>query len=112
LLQHKLPCQVKTQFFSGYPARLHQQYDVLNLLQSLPTLRFTHKHWLFFVLRVNICNTRRISSSRPITGSSFPSHSFRFFAYLFNELYVSSAEAEVTLSPFLNSSMAAFNPFQ
>jgi hypothetical protein len=26
--------------------------------------------------------------------------SFRFFAYLFNELYVSSAEAEVTLSPF------------
>ena len=28
---------------------------------------------LFFVLRERICSTRRISSSRPITGSNFPS---------------------------------------
>ncbi|MCY1446979.1 hypothetical protein D9M71_635760 [compost metagenome] len=68
---------------------------------------------LFFVLRVKICNTRRISSSRPITGSSFPvrANSFKFLAYLFNELYVSSADAEVTLSPLRNSSIAALRPF-
>ena len=43
---------------------------------------------LFLVRRVKICNMRRISSSRPITGSSFPlrASSFKFFAYLFNEL--------------------------
>jgi hypothetical protein len=34
LLQHKLPCQVKHNFFQVIQARLHQQYDVLNLLQS------------------------------------------------------------------------------
>ena len=68
---------------------------------------------LFLVLRVRICNTLRISSSRPITGSSFPAraNSLRFLAYLFKELYVSSADAEVTRSPFRNSSIAAFNPF-
>ncbi len=39
---------------------------------------------LFFVLLDRICNTRRISSSRPITGSSFPlrARSFRLMAYL------------------------------
>jgi hypothetical protein len=67
---------------------------------------------LFFLSYVLIFAIRQISSSRPITGSSFPAlaSSFRFFAYLFNELYVSSAEAEVTLSPFqlINGS---FQPF-
>ena len=39
---------------------------------------------LFFVRRLSICNIRRISSSRPITGSSFPlfAASLRFTAYL------------------------------
>ena len=38
---------------------------------------------LFFVRRERICNSLRISSSRPITGSSFPlrARSTRFFAY-------------------------------
>ncbi len=38
---------------------------------------------LFFVRRDRICRTRRISSSRPITGSSFPARasSTRFLAY-------------------------------
>ena len=42
---------------------------------------------LFFVRRLRICNTRRISSSRPITGSSFPlrAASIRLMAYLFND---------------------------
>ena len=39
---------------------------------------------LFLVRRVRICSTRRISSSRPITGSSLPflANSLRFLAYL------------------------------
>ena len=38
---------------------------------------------LFLVRRLKICNTRRISSSRPITGSSLPlrARSFRLIAY-------------------------------
>ena len=42
---------------------------------------------LFFVRRLRICSTRRISSSRPITGSSFPlrAASIRLMAYLFND---------------------------
>ena len=38
---------------------------------------------LFFVRRDKICNTRRISSSRPITGSNLPfrARSFKFIAY-------------------------------
>ena len=54
----------------------------------LPTPGSPTSIGLFFVLRVKICNTRRISSSRPITGSSFPvrANSFKFLAYLFNEL--------------------------
>ena len=38
---------------------------------------------LFFVRRERICSTRLISSSRPMTGSSFPARasSTRFFAY-------------------------------
>ena len=78
-----------------------------------PTPGSPTNNGLFFVRRVNICNTLRISSSRPITGSNFPfcANSLRFLAYLFKTLYVSSADAEVTRSPFRSSSMAAFSPF-
>ena len=71
----------------------------------LPTPGSPIRIGLFFVRRDRICKTRRISSSRPITGSNFPSFakSVKFLAYLFNELYVPSAFSEVTLSPFLNS---------
>ncbi len=43
---------------------------------------------LFLVRRLRICNTRRISSSRPITGSSLPlrARSLRLMAYLLSEL--------------------------
>ena len=43
---------------------------------------------LFLVRRLRICNTRLISSSRPITGSSFPlrARSFKLIAYLLNAL--------------------------
>ena len=42
---------------------------------------------LFLVRRLNICNTLRISSSRPITGSSFPlrAASFKLMAYLLKD---------------------------
>ena len=42
---------------------------------------------LFFVLRLRICSTRLISSSRPMTGSSLPllAFSFRSIAYFSNE---------------------------
>ncbi len=48
---------------------------------------------LFLVRRLRICKTRRISSSRPITGSSLPERafSFRLTAYFSSELYWSSA---------------------
>jgi len=54
----------------------------------LPTPGSPTNIGLFLVLRVKICKTLRISSSRPITGSNFPllANSLRFFAYLFNEL--------------------------
>ena len=53
-------------------------------LYRFPVLR--SRIGLFLVRRLNICNTRRISSSRPMTGSSFPerARSFRFMAYLLN----------------------------
>ena len=54
----------------------------------LPTPGSPTSIGLFFVRRVRICKTRRISSSRPITGSSLPvfANSLRFLAYLFKEL--------------------------
>ena len=66
---------------------------------------------LFFVLRDNICNTRLISSSRPMTGSSLPflASSTRFRAYLERLWYVSSLFWLVTFPPPLSSLMAFFN---
>ena len=54
----------------------------------LPTPGSPTNIGLFLVLRVRICNTLRISSSLPITGSSLPflANSFRFLAYLFKAL--------------------------
>ncbi len=63
---------------------------------------------LFLVRLDRICNTRLISSSRPITGSSLPerARSFRFMAYFDNALYVSSALWSLALRPLRSSSMA------
>ena len=49
----------------------------------LPTPGSPISTGLFFVRRLNTCTTRRISSSRPITGSSLPrrARSVRSFAY-------------------------------
>ena len=49
----------------------------------LPVPASPIKTGLFFLRRVSTCITRRISSSRPITGSSFScrASSVRFFAY-------------------------------
>ena len=68
---------------------------------------------LFFVLLESICRTRRISSSRPITGSSLPdlAASLRLIAKRFSELKVASAVWLSTFDPFLNSRMASSIPF-
>ena len=49
----------------------------------LPTPGSPKRIGLFFVRRDKICKTRRISSSRPITGSIFPAfaNSFKFLPY-------------------------------
>lgn len=60
----------------------------------LPTSVLPTKIELFFMRRDKICKTRRISSSRPITGSSLPFYAclFKLIAYLFSALYVSSCD--------------------
>ena len=68
---------------------------------------------LFLLRRVRICKVRLISSSRPITGSSLPwrAISFKLRAYFCNALYCCDDVWELTVEPFLNSSIAAFSPF-
>ena len=54
----------------------------------LPTPGSPMRMGLFLVRRDRIWRTRRISSSRPMTGSSFPcrARSFRLMANLFSAL--------------------------
>ena len=79
----------------------------------LPTPGSPTSIGLFFVLRERMCNVLRISSSRPITGSSLPclASSFKFLAYLFSALNSCDCVCDVTVSPFLRSLIAAINPF-
>ena len=79
----------------------------------LPTPGSPIKIGLFLVRLERICSTLRISSSRPITGSSFPDRaaSLRFLAYFDNALYVSSELWEVTRCPFRNSAIPARRSF-
>mmetsp|Transcript_20078 Transcript_20078/g.36442 ORF Transcript_20078/g.36442 Transcript_20078/m.36442 type:complete len:220 (-) Transcript_20078:313-972(-) len=72
----------------------------------LPVPGSPTKQGLFFVRLLKICTMRRISSSRPITGSSFPSSAAftKSMPYFSRASYVSSAEAVVTLRPPLISS--------
>ena len=79
----------------------------------LPTPGSPTNIGLFLVRRERIWSTRRISSSRPMTGSSLPlwANWVRFLAYLLRELYVSSAEAEVTRSPLRSSAITCSNCF-
>ena len=67
---------------------------------------------LFLVRRERICSTRRISSSRPITGSSLPSRasSTRLRAYFCSAWYVSSLDCDVAFCPPRSSRMAFFRP--
>ena len=53
----------------------------------LPTPGSPINTGLFFVRRDKTCTVRRISSSRPMTGSNFPAsaRSVRSTVYLFNE---------------------------
>ena len=64
----------------------------------LPTPGSPISTGLFFVRRARICITRRISSSRPITGSSLPrrASSVRSRAYCSSARYVDSGFCDVT----------------
>ena len=68
---------------------------------------------LFLVLRLSIWMTRRISASRPITGSSFPSRarSVRSIEYFSKALYDPSASGLVTLAPPRTSGIALRRAF-
>ncbi len=64
----------------------------------LPTPGSPIKTGLFFVRRERTCITRRISSSRPTTGSSFPSvaKAVKSLAYFFKTSYLFSGSSSVT----------------
>ena len=74
----------------------------------LPTPGSPMSTGLFFVLRCNTCMVRRISSSRPMTGSSLPcsARSVRSMVYFSSACRDSSAVASLTLAPPLRSSIA------
>ena len=64
------------------------RWAIPSAIAVLPTPGSPMSMGLFFVLRESICKTRLISSSRPITGSSFPFRaiSFKWSAKRFNAL--------------------------
>ena len=74
----------------------------------LPTPGSPISTGLFFVRRDRTWIVRRISSSRPMTGSSLPSRaaSVRSRVYFFSASYPSSAEALSALRPLRTSSIA------
>ncbi len=74
----------------------------------LPTPGSPIRTGLFLVRRCRTWTVRRISSSRPITGSSLPcsARSVRSIVYFSSALRCSSALGSVTFSPPLTSSIA------
>ena len=79
----------------------------------LPTPGSPTRIGLFLVRRERICKTRRISSSRPITGSSLPLRacSFRLIAYLPSASKVCSLVCESIVEPLRSSLIAAIISF-
>ena len=77
----------------------------------LPTPGSPISTGLFLVRRLSTWIERRISSSRPITGSSLPARaaSVRSRAYFFRASYWFSAEALSAVRPLRRSSMAPFS---
>ena len=75
----------------------------------LPTPGSPISTGLFLVRRDSTWMVRRISSSRPITGSILPSRAacVRSRAYFLSASYAFSAEAESAVRPLRNASMAA-----
>ena len=79
----------------------------------LPTPASPTRMGLFFVRRERICSTRRISSSRPITGSSLPLRacSLRLIAYLPSASNCCSDVCESTVAPLRKVRMASSSSF-
>ena len=78
----------------------------------LPTPGSPTKIGLFLLRLDKMCSVRRISWSRPITGSSLPALaiSFKFLAYLFRALNCASSVWEEMVVPLRRSLIAAINP--
>ena len=72
-----------------------------SMIAVLPTPGSPINTGLFLVRRCNTCMVRRISASRPITGSSSPfsARSVRSTQYFSNACQESSAPAESTFAP-------------
>lgn len=79
----------------------------------LPTPASPTRIGLFLVRRERICNTRRISSSRPITGSSLPERacSLRLTAYLPSASNCCSEVCESTVAPLRKIRIASRSSF-
>ncbi len=79
----------------------------------LPTPGSPISTGLFLVRRCRIWMVRRISSSRPMTGSSLPwrARSVRSIVYFFRASRCPSASCEPTLSPPRTASMAVSSAF-
>ncbi len=78
----------------------------------LPTPGSPISTGLFLVRRASTCMVRRISSSRPITGSSLPSRASWVIsrAYFFSASKLASALGESTLRPLRMSATAFSSP--
>ena len=80
----------------------------------LPTPGSPIKTGLFLVRRCSTWIARRISSSRPITGSSLPrrARSVKSIVYFLSDSRWSSASAELTEAPPRTASIAASSAFR
>ena len=85
-----------------------------SMIAVLPTPGSPIKTGLFLVRRAKTWMVRRISSSRPITGSSLPSRarSVRSTVYLFSASRCSSVLSVITLSSPRVVAMTAINSFR
>ena len=95
-------------------SRLTIRWASPSAMAVLPTPASPMSTGLFLVRRESTCSTRRISSSRPITGSSFPAsaRAVKSLAYFSREANFSSARSSSTRAPLRDSRMAASSFFR
>ncbi len=98
--------------FSG-TSPFTMRWAIPSAMAVLPTPASPTRMGLFLVRRERICSTRRISSSRPITGSSFPERAIalRSTAYLPSASNCCSEVCESTVAPLRKTRMASSSSF-